>query len=154
MACAVMLSASAAGAGDRFYEGEARPASEVALVLVQANCALGSLERAGAPRQRLFARMRAELAPGSYTLCVGYVGVGGSETSKGCVDLVLVAQGGHVYLVVPEVGGGKWRPVAVDFGSAADYAARKDGEAIRKRAEKYFAGKREVVKLSKLGHWE
>lgn len=153
---ATLLLPLAVHAGDRFYAGESRSENQVGLVLVQAQCALGSLTPAGSARMQLQARMRAELLPGQYTLCVGYVNAGllTTQTSKGCVDLDLEIRPGHVYLVYPEVANTTWRPAALDLASPADFAAQRDGASVLKKAKKYFAGPRTPVVLSKLGFWE
>jgi hypothetical protein len=155
LVAALVLPLSARG-GDRFYAGEPRPENEVGLVLVHGQCALGWLTPAGAARMQLQARMRAELLPGRYTFCVGYVNARllTTETSRGCVDLDLEIRPGHVYFIFPEVGDATWRPAALDFASPADFADQKDGARVLKKAKKYFAGPRAPVTLSKLGTWE
>ena len=133
-------------AGDRFYAGEPLPPSQVALVMVGANCRLDAVTLEGKPRADLVGKYKVELLPGQHRLCVNYRS--GQSHSVGCADVSLNAQAGHTYLIYGSfpVGTSRWVPVVVDFAREEDYATGEDGERTKKRALKHFEGDRSPAK--------
>ena len=163
---AVMLLAGCAASGTRFYEGTPRQANEIAVFILHRHCYLSQVTENGAnPQKILQMSFIYELLPGNYTLCVGYQYRGdySSSSSKGCYDLRLDANPGHVYYIYPSFPArNQWKPLAVDFAKEDDYAKFENGvmaytdngSDLKPRVEKYLKSERRPLIRNEHGMWQ
>jgi hypothetical protein len=147
----------------RFYEGEPRPSTEVAIILsggfrniTSGLCpSIESLAEEGKPVKALFfGKELAEVLPGRYKMKLGCGHVGSaSSTHYQLPDVAIDAQPGHLYYIRAEKDTGpRTDRVAVDDFPVGDtYETLKDGEHVRKYVEGYLRGKRHQVKATDYG---
>jgi hypothetical protein len=163
---AIILSILASGCAmspntARFYSGEPRPSTEVAIVLLHHHLVLDNFNNK--PMLRTVSSL--ENLPGVNVLCLRYhyQGSYSKGISQDCIDIKVTSQPGHVYYVYPSFPTEyQWRPVTVDFSRPEDYAKFHqellsdidDGSDIYNRANRYIRGERAHIRFSERGYWE
>src|SRR5688572_20202696 len=115
----VVLAAAltACGSATRFYEGPARPQSDVAILKEQSGILPGGAEIKRINGKAVTGiKKEIELLPGRYRVDVEYHQAGGYEVhSTAPVSASFNAQAGHVYELKGVVSGRTWRPQITDL---------------------------------------